>query len=114
MKRPRVLILCVSLGLAALLSAGPALARPSIRTECRRITRQIDHFRDVATMAARRGIEAWFNGTVDHIRRLGERRVRLCPEYQVPNYKAIYAQWTKAMIKRAAKAFISYSTFGAF
>ena len=114
MKTPRVLILCVSLGLAALLSAGPALARPSNRTECRRITRQIDHFRDVAAMAARRGNETWFNGTVDHIRRLGERRVRLCPEYQEPNYKAIYAQWTKAMIKRAAKAFISYSTFGAF
>ncbi|MEE2672323.1 MAG: hypothetical protein VX466_00910 [Myxococcota bacterium] len=114
MYRSRVLILCVSLGLAALLSAGPALARPSNRSECRRITRQIDHFKGVATMAAQRGNESWFNGTADHIRRLGERRVRLCPEYEEPNYKAIYAQWTKAVIKRAAKAFISYSTFGAF
>ena len=114
MKRSRVLLACVSIGLTALLSAGPALARPSNRSECRRITRQIDHFQGVATMAAQRGNEAWFNGTVDHIRRLGERRVRLCPEYQEPNYKAIYAQWTKALIKRAAQAFISYSTFGVF
>ncbi len=114
MSRSRALILCLSLGLAALLSAGPALARPSNKAECRRITRQIDHFRDVAQMAAQRGDERWFDGTVDHMRRLGERRVRLCPEYREPNYAAIYAQWTKEMIKRAAKAFLTYTTFGAF
>jgi hypothetical protein len=104
----------VSIGLAALWSASPALARPSHKAQCRKITRQIDHFSGVASRAAQRGDEMWFDGTVDHIRRLGERRVRLCPEFEEPNYAAIYAQWAKQLIKRAAKAFVSYSTFGAF
>jgi hypothetical protein len=104
----------VLLGLLGLLLAAPAVAVPSNQAECRRITRQIDHFRDVAEMAAERADEPWFDGTVDHIRRLGERRVRLCPEYDEPNYAAIYAQWAKWMLKRAAEAFITYATFGAF
>ncbi len=114
MSRSRVLILCVSIGLAAMLSASPAHARQSNMSECRRMTRPIDHFTDVAEMAAQRGDEAWFDGTVDHIRRLGERRVRLCPEYKEPNYAAIYTKWAKEVVKRAAQAFLTYTTFGAF
>jgi len=114
MKKSAALLLPVSIALVFSLAAPAALARPSNKAECRRITRQIDHFREVASMAAQRGDEMWFDGTVDHIRRLAERRVRLCPEYEEPNYAAIYAQWTKEMIKRAAEAFITYSTFGAF
>lgn len=114
MKKSVFLLLSVSIALVCLLSAPSALARTSNQAECRRLTRQIDHFRDVASMAAQRGDEMWFDGTVDHIRRLAERRVRLCPEYEEPNYAAIYAQWTKEMLKRAAEAFITYSTFGAF
>ena len=114
MSKSRALILCLSIGLTAQLAASPALARPSNKAECRRITRQLDHFRGVAEMAAQRGDERWFDGTVDHMRRLGARRVSLCPEYEEPNYAALYAQWTKEVIKRAAKAFLTYTTFGAY
>ena len=114
MKKSAVLLLPACIALVSLLSVPTALARPSNKAECRRITRQIDHFRGVASTAAERGDRMWFDGTVDHIRRLGERRVRLCPEYEEPNYTAIYAQWAKEMVKRAAEAFITYSTFGAF
>ena len=113
MSRSSVLILCLSIGLTAMLSASPALARQNM-AECRRMTRQIDHYTDVAEMAAQRGDEAWFDGTVDHIRRLGGRRVRLCPEYKEPNYAAIYTKWAKEVVKRAAQAFLTYTTFGAF
>ena len=99
--------------LAALL-AGPALAVPSNKAECRRMTRQIEHFEDVAGMAAQRGDEMWWDGTVQHIKQLAERRLRLCPEYAEPNYAKIYAEWAMWMARRAADAFITYTTFGAY
>jgi len=115
MRRTRALRRIVGACLLAGTLATPALAVPSsYQAECRRITRQIGHFENVAAMAAQRGDEMWFDGTVDHIRRLGERRVRLCPEYAEPNYAAIYATWAKWMLKRAAEAFITYTTFGLY
>lgn len=104
----------LGVGLLAVSLASPALAVPSNKSQCRRITRQITHFEDVATMAAERGDEMWFDGTVDHIKRLGERRSRMCPEYDEPNYAAIYAEWAWWMIKRGAEAFRAYMTFGTF
>lgn len=114
MSRSRVSTICLSAALAVLFSAAPAFALPPNTAECRRMTRQIEHFTGVAEMAAQRGDEPWFDATVDHVRRLGERRVRLCPAYTEPNYAAIYASWAKEVIKRAAQAFLTYTTFGAF
>ncbi len=95
------------------LAAGPAAA-VSNKAECRRLTRQIDHFEDVAQMAADRRDELWLNGTLEHIDRLAGRRVELCPEYAEPDYAAIYAKWFADLVKKAGKAFLSYMTFGAY
>jgi hypothetical protein len=99
---------------AALAVAAPALAVPSNKSECRRITRQIDHFEDVAMMAADRGDRLWYTSTTNHIDRLAARRVWLCPEYAEPNYAKIYAEWVAAVVKKAGQAFLQYLTFGAY
>ena len=101
--------------LCLLLAAGPASAvEQPHRAECQRLTRQISHFEDVAQMASDRGDQMWLNGTLNHIDQLSSRRVALCPEYADPNYAAIYAAWAAEVIKKAAKAFLTYLTFGAY
>ena len=122
MRGTRVVSRIVGVGLLALfltgviapLGASPAGAVPSHKSECLRLTRQISHFEDVASMAAERGDEMWFDGTVDHIKQLATRRVRLCPEYEEPNYAKIYTEWAMWMMRRAAEAFMAYTTFGAW
>lgn len=106
----RILGIC----LLALFIAAPAFAVPANNAQCRRMTRQIEHFEDVAAMAAERGDELWFDGTVDHIKQLAVRRVTLCPEYAEPNYAAIYAQWAKWMLRRGFEVFMAYTTFGTY
>jgi hypothetical protein len=49
--------------------------------DCRRLTRQIAHYADVADMARERDNEMWEEHTLDHISRLSERRQKLCPQY---------------------------------
>lgn len=98
----------------ALLVAVPALAVQSHTAECRRLTRQIEHYRDVAEMAADRRDKLWYVSTTDHIDRLADRRVSLCPEYAEPNYALIYAKWMAEVVKKAGQAFLKYMTFGAY
>ena len=52
--RPSILL--VGSLVCALCAAGPALAVPSNKAECRRITRQLDHFVNVAEMADTRNV----------------------------------------------------------
>lgn len=113
MRRTHAVARIVGAGLLALVLASPAFAARH-QAECRKLTRQIAHFEGVASMAAERGDEMWFDGTVNHIRRLGDRRVRLCPEYEEPNYAAIYTEWAMWMVKRGAEAFLAYTTFGLY
>ena len=47
--------------------------------ECKRLTRMISHYADVADMASDRGDDAWRNAMLDHISHLTERRAELCP-----------------------------------
>jgi hypothetical protein len=49
--------------------------------DCRRLTRQIAHYANVADMARERDNEMWEEHTLDHISRLSERRQKLCPQY---------------------------------
>jgi len=49
--------------------------------DCRRLTRQIAHYADVADMARERDNEMWEEHTLAHIGRLSERRQKLCPQY---------------------------------
>lgn len=99
--------------LVGLLSAAPADAVVN-GSECRRLTRQIDHYADVAEMAADRGDQVWLNGTLTHMERLAVRRIKLCPQFDRPNQAEVMAKWMAAMVKRAGKAFLKYLTFGAY
>lgn len=110
----RVVGPCLLAAVLVIVSAAPADAVLAHEAECRRITRQINHFEDVASMAAERRDEMWFDGTVAHIKQLAERRVRLCPEYAEPNYARIYAEWAMWMMRRAADVFLAYTTFGTY
>jgi len=94
------------------LLAAPAAAVSAHKSQCRRLTRQIGNFEDVAERAADRGNRLWLNSTLQHIERLSERRVRLCPEYAEPDYLAIYAAWAADIFKKAARAFVTFMTFG--
>lgn len=49
--------------------------------DCRRLTRQIARYADVADMARERDDEMWEEHTIAHIGRLSERRAKLCPQY---------------------------------
>ncbi len=97
-----------------LLLATPAAAVPSNKAECRRITRQVAHFVNVAEMADSRGDELWLSHTLAHIDRLKQRRVRLCPEYEEPNWAEIYARQFAELAKKAGKAALKYLTFGSY
>ncbi len=107
-------VLLVGSVLIAVCSALPATAVPSNKAECRRITRQLDHFVNVAEMADSRGDHLWLASTLGHMDRLKERRVRLCPEYEEPNWAAIYAKAIADLAKKAGKAALTYMTFGAY
>ena len=100
--------------LAIMLAAGPALAAPSHKAECKRITRQVTHFVNVAEMADSRGDHLWLASTLTHIDRLKQRRVRLCPEYEEPNWAEIYARQMAELVKKAGRAALTYLTFGAY
>jgi hypothetical protein len=77
--------------------------------ECKRITRQIARYADVADMAKERGNDAWYEGTVDQIGRLSERRAKLCPTLYAE--KPIGQELAK-MLKGAAKIAMKLFTMG--
>jgi len=51
------------------------------RRECKRLTRQIAHYADVADMARSRDDDLWEQATMQHIAQLSDRRAKLCPQY---------------------------------
>ena len=74
--------------------------------ECKRITRQISHYADVADMARDRGDDKWEQGTLDEIGRLSERRAQLCPTlYAQKPIGQELAKILKGAAKIAAKLF---------
>jgi hypothetical protein len=108
---------CAAL-LALVLWLSPAAAiAEKVTGECRRITRQIDHFEDVVRMAQERENQLWEQSTKRHIQTLGERRARLCPEYakqfEERSKARRFAKATGEMIKTAGQLFLKYMTFGA-
>jgi hypothetical protein len=97
--------------------AGPAWAEAqnaSNKAKCRRITRQVAHFVNVAEMADSRGDDLWLASTLEHIEQLKLRRVELCPWYEEPNWAEIYARQFADLVKKAGKAALTYMTFGAY
>ena len=95
MRRRIVLLFALVLCFAPLFAAGEAAAQnfgakqevvnvpPSMvgrhNGECKRITRQIQHYAEVADRAKERGDPNWEQGTLDHIADLSTRRAQLCP-----------------------------------
>ena len=77
--------------------------------ECKRITRQIAHYAEVADMAKERGNERWHEGTLDQIGRLSERRSQLCPTLYAQ--KPIGQELAK-ILKGAAKIAMKLFTMG--
>ncbi|MBW2426784.1 MAG: hypothetical protein JRG86_21260 [Deltaproteobacteria bacterium] len=80
--------LAISLALSAAPSAlaggsSPAAgASGNYRGQCKRLTRQIDHYEGtVLPMAVQRGNRAWEQATNRQIERLWHRRADLCPAY---------------------------------
>jgi hypothetical protein len=77
--------------------------------ECKRITRQIARYAEVADMAKERGDEHWEQGTLDHIARLSTRRAQLCPTLYAQ--KPIGQELAK-ILKGAAKIAMKLFTMG--
>lgn len=106
----RLVPIAVALALAApagTAGAGDvAVSEPTVsRGECRRMTRQIAHYADVADRARERGNELWEENTIQHIARLSERRARLCPEYRPRPAGEQLAKMLRDAAKIAAKLF---------
>ena len=114
--RVAVTALVAGLWLSAPLAA-QADPTPRYNAHCKRLTRQIHRYEDVADMARSRGDEMWEAGTEAHLDRLEARRDRLCPAYAEGLAKAVTAQFWKdtyELTKQAAKAAARYFTFGAY
>lgn len=107
------LLAAAFVALACLLASGTAEAALN-SSKCRRLTRQINQYEGVAEMAAARGDKLWFQGTMNHIQRLSDRRIRMCPQFDQPTQAERMAQWLKEIAHVAAKGFIRYMTFGIY
>ncbi|MFK7898654.1 MAG: hypothetical protein AB8G23_22665 [Myxococcota bacterium] len=67
---------------AASASSPEAGERGRYRGQCKKLTKQIDHFENtILPMALDRGNYAWANATNDQVERLWNRRADLCPAY---------------------------------
>ena len=63
-------------------SSPEAGARGNYRGQCKRLTRQINHYEhQILPQAVERGNRAWENATNAQIERLWNRRADLCPAY---------------------------------
>jgi hypothetical protein len=78
--------------------------------ECARLSRQIDHYVMMAERAAKLENELWFERLEDHLQLLQGMQAARCPD-DVPIDQA--AEAFKLLVKLAAKAAITYFTFGA-
>ena len=92
-----MLLAGLALALAILL---PSVSSARTSPECRRYTRQIEHFQGVAGMARERGNQLWEQETERHIARLEARRADRCPEFRPPPSRM--AQ-TAEMLRKASK-----------
>ena len=100
-----VIILC--------LVGPPAFAKSEPRRrECSRLTSQIARYEGDVKLAQERGNELWENATREHIDRLSERRVSLCPQFAKDKGKAM--REFARLIKVAARTAAKYFTMGAF
>ncbi len=88
-----------------LLAPVPVDAKPYYG-ECRRMTRQIAHYAEVADRARDRDNELWEEATLQQIGRLTERRARLCPEYAKKDAGEEVVKALRTAARIAAKLFL--------
>ncbi len=103
------LLLAMAMSAALLLSAGVAVAGSP--AECARYRRQIDHYQGMVERAEDLDNELWTARTRDHVGKLKAMQKQRCPE-DVPVNTTLLA--FERMLKLAAKAAVTYFTFGAF
>jgi TolA-binding protein len=105
------------IGFALCVAAPSAAQNGHYNGQCRKMTRQISHFQDVADMARARDDEMWLASTAAHIERLRDRRSRLCPQYdQFVERVRTEEFWrdTYALTIAGAKTAMRYFTFGMY
>jgi hypothetical protein len=86
---PNIVLAIVVLLLATAMAIPASASKPLLagetgnyRGECRKLTKQIDHYeRSVLPLAISRGNPKWERATKDQIGRLWHRRADLCPAY---------------------------------
>jgi hypothetical protein len=104
------LLLLVPLALPAAADPSPSIGHYPHK-DCRRLTRQIARYADVADMARERNDDLWEEHTLAHISRLSERRARLCPQYaEKPAGEELRKML--AMLRDAAKIAAKLYTWG--
>jgi len=101
----------------AMASSPEAGARGKYRAECRRLTKQINHYEGtILPMAIQRGNESWERATSDQVERLWHRRADLCPEYGAQRTMlakaAEEAKKFQELLVMAGKAAATYFTGG--
>ncbi len=103
------LLLAMAMGAALLLPAGAAVAGSP--AECARYKRQIDHYEGMVERARNLDSELWEGRTQDHVDKLRALQRERCPE-DIPLNTTLIA--FERLLKLAAKAAVTYFTFGAF
>ncbi len=98
-------------------SSPEAGAQGNYRSQCRRLTKQINHFEGmVLPRAIEQGNRGWEKSTSDHIERLWHRRADLCPAYGAERTllrkAADDARKVKQFVVAAGKAAATYFSGG--
>jgi len=110
-------ILILVLVIAPAAAFGEPVRRLANRGDCRRMTKQIDHYENVVLeMAKQRGNKAWEASMEAHLSTLKNRRADRCPEYNKQRNMFIRAReearQMQRMMKMAGKAALKYFTGG--
>ena len=106
-----------TLASVAIASSPEAGAKGKYRAECRRLTKQINHFEGtILPMAIERGNRGWENATNAQVERLWHRRADLCPAYGAERTMmakaADDARKFKKLLAAAGRAAATYFTGG--
>jgi hypothetical protein len=112
-----VLLLIVCFAVPALATTPLAGERGNYRGQCRKLTKQIDHFEgSILPLAVSRGNRAWERATNEQILRLWNRRADLCPAYGAQRTMlakaADQARRINKAIALAGRAALTYFTGG--
>ncbi len=116
-----LVVLCVvlswTLATASLASSPEAGARGRYRGECRRLTKQIEHYQGtILPMAIERRDSDWERSTNEQVERLWHRRADLCPVYGAERTMmaraADQARRFNAFLVMAGRAAVTYFSGG--